>query len=119
MENGFDALGGFLCWFMRDFYRARNGSAPRLYRASYEIVRRVWLFRALGAFILIMLGGRGERRLVQAHSPDLVISTDARLNAVLGYLKRAGQTRRCLCSPPSPIWAAWSSGRTGAWTCTW
>ena len=91
--NGFEALGHFLRWFMRDLYRARNGSAPRLYRASYELFRRVWLFRALGAFILTMLGGRGERRLVESYSPDLVISTDARLNAVLGYLKRAGKLK--------------------------
>jgi UDP-N-acetylglucosamine:LPS N-acetylglucosamine transferase len=93
VENGFDALGRFLCWFMRDFYRARHASVPWLYRASYEVFRRVWLFRALGAFILVLLGGRGERRLVESCSPDLVISTDARLNAVLGYLKRAGRLK--------------------------
>jgi UDP-N-acetylglucosamine:LPS N-acetylglucosamine transferase len=93
LENGFEALGPFLRWFMRDFYRRQHASVPWLYRLSYEIFRRVWMFRALGALILVVLGGRGERRLVEGYSPDVVISTDARLNAVLGYLKRLGRLK--------------------------
>ena len=62
LENGFDSLGRFLCWFMRDFYRAQYSSLPRLYRFSYELFRRVWLFRTLGVFILTSLGGRGALR---------------------------------------------------------
>jgi processive 1,2-diacylglycerol beta-glucosyltransferase len=93
LQNGFDALGRLLCWFMRDFYHAQHLSLPRLYRFSYEVFRRIWLFRELGALILVLLGGRGVRRLVAGLSPDLVISTDARLNAVLGTLKRTGKLK--------------------------
>ena len=93
LQNGFDALGRFLCWFMRDFYRAQHSSLPRLYRFSYEVFRRIWIFRELGALILVLLGGRGVRRLVTGLSPDLVISTDARLNAVLGKLKKTGKLK--------------------------
>jgi processive 1,2-diacylglycerol beta-glucosyltransferase len=93
LQNGFDALGRFLCWFMRDFYRTQYASVPWLYRLSYDVFRRVWLFRQLGAFILVLFGGRGVRRLVAGQSPDLVISTDARLNAVLGKLKKTGKLR--------------------------
>jgi processive 1,2-diacylglycerol beta-glucosyltransferase len=93
LDNGVNVLGWFLCWFMRDFYRANLANLPRLYRFTYELVRRVWVLRALGALILSLLGGRAELRLVLSHSPDLVISTDARLNAVLGHLKRAGKLR--------------------------
>jgi UDP-N-acetylglucosamine:LPS N-acetylglucosamine transferase len=93
LQNGFDALGRFLCWFMRDFYRAQNSSLPRLYRFSYDVFRRVWFFRQLGAFILVLFGGRGVLRLVAGRSPDLVISTDARLNAVLGKLKKTGKLK--------------------------
>ena len=93
LQNGFDALGRFLCWFMRDFYRTQYASVPWLYRFSYDVFRRVWLFRQLGAFILVLLGGRGVRRLVVGQSPDLVISTDARLNVVLGKLKKTGELK--------------------------
>ena len=93
LQNGFDALGRFLCWFMRDFYRTQYSSLPRLYRFSYEVFRRIWLFRELGALILVLFGGRGVRRLVTSLSPDLVISTDARLNAVLGKLKKMGKLK--------------------------
>ena len=91
LDNGFEVLGRFLRWFMRDFYRANLTILPRLYRFSYELVRRVWFFRALGVLMMSLLGGRAELRLVQSHSPDLVISTDARLNAVLGQLKKTGR----------------------------
>ena len=93
LDNGFEVLGRFLRWFMRDFYRANLTILPRLYRFSYDLVRRVWLFRAIGALILSLLGGRAELCLVLSHSPDLVISTDARLNAVLGQLKKAGRLK--------------------------
>ena len=93
LQNGFDALGRFLCWFMRDLYRTQHSCAPRLYRFSYDVFRRVWLFRELGALILFLFGGRGVRRLVTGLSPDLIISTDARLNAVLGKLKKTGKLK--------------------------
>jgi processive 1,2-diacylglycerol beta-glucosyltransferase len=38
-----------------------------------------------------LLGGRALLRMVLGYSPDIVISTDARLNAVLGQLKRSGK----------------------------
>jgi processive 1,2-diacylglycerol beta-glucosyltransferase len=93
LQNGFDVLGSFLCWFMRDFYRTQYSSVPRLYRFSYEVFRRIWVFRELGALILVLLGGRGVRHLVTSVGPDLVISTDARLNAVLGKLKKLGKLK--------------------------
>lgn len=93
MQNGFEALGRFLCWFMRDYYRTQSSNLPWTYRLSYTVFRKVWLFRKLGALILVLLGGRGVRLLVAGLSPDLVISTDARLNAVLGYLKKTGKLK--------------------------
>ena len=60
LENGFEALGRLLRWFMRDFYRRQYSSVPRLYGFSYELFRRVWILRALAASVLILLG---EQRL--------------------------------------------------------
>ena len=93
LQNGFEALGRFLCWFMRDYYRSQSSSLPWTYRLSYTLFRKVWLFRKLGELILMLLGGQGVRLLLAGLSPDLVISTDARLNVVLGNLKKAGKLK--------------------------
>jgi processive 1,2-diacylglycerol beta-glucosyltransferase len=93
LDNGFDVLGRFLCWFMRDFYRWQLLHFPGLYWFGYGLFRRVKLCRWLGALLLWLLGSRAELNLVLGHSPDLVISTDARLNAVLGQLRRAGKLK--------------------------
>jgi len=93
LDNGFDVLGRFLCWFMRDFYHWQLLRFPGLYRFGYGLFRRVKLCRMLGAFLLWPLGSRAELGLVLGHSPDLVVSTDARLNAVLGQLRRAGKLK--------------------------
>ena len=78
---------------MPDFYHWQLLRFPWLYRFGYGLFRRVKLCRRLGAVLLWLLGWLVVLGLVLGHSPDLVVSTDARLNAVLGQLRRAGKLK--------------------------
>ena len=98
LANGFDVLGRFLCWFMRDFYRWQHFHFPALYKFSYGLFRRVGFLRTLGALFMSLLGSGAELNLVLEHAPDLIISTDARLNAVLGQLRRTGKLKVPVCA---------------------
>jgi processive 1,2-diacylglycerol beta-glucosyltransferase len=93
LEDGYQVLGPFLRWFMRDFYHWQLTHFPRLYWFAYGLFSRVPLLRLIGALLMWGSGAKAALRLVRRYSPDLVVSTDARLNAILGGLRRSGRLK--------------------------
>ena len=87
LENGLAHVGWFLRFLQRDMYRAQLAHLPWLYGFWYRVFDLFRLPRALGALAICTLGWRPLRRLVLAHAPDVVVSTDPRLTVILGHLR--------------------------------
>lgn len=89
--DGMQSLGRLVRWSVERAYRAQLRRAPATYGLLYWLVLRCSLIRALGRAVIVACGARGLARLIDAHAPDLVVSTYPATTAVLGALRRRGR----------------------------
>jgi processive 1,2-diacylglycerol beta-glucosyltransferase len=101
---------------------AISESAPRFvfFRLGWLWDIGFWVFaafsptRRLTQAALTWVGGRGLLRLVEAHRPDVVVSTYPHTTEVLGRLRRSGRLRVPLCAAVTDLAALWYWATPGA-----
>jgi UDP-glucose 4-epimerase len=91
--NGLPAMGPILTRVLRDNSRVLFRWAPWLFELQYLLLMYFAPTRWLARRGLTAVGGRGLMRLIEAHDPNLVISTYPGVTAVLGELRRRGRLR--------------------------
>jgi len=96
--DGLEALGRLPRRMISDIYRGQLRWMPWVYGLQYALFARIAPARALGRALLYLLGARGLLRLVRAHEPDVVVSTQAAINAVLGRLRLRGLLEVPVCA---------------------
>jgi UDP-glucose 4-epimerase len=87
IENGLEAMGRISAAVLRNGSKVIFRWAPWLFDIQYWLITRFaptrWLFHHLGYW----LSGRGLLQAIDAHDPDVVISTYPGVTAVLGMLR--------------------------------
>jgi UDP-glucose 4-epimerase len=87
IENGLEAMGKVSAAVLRNGSKVIFRWMPWMFDVQYWLITRFaptrWLFHHLGYW----LSGRGLLRVVDAHDPDVVISTYPGVTAVLGMLR--------------------------------
>jgi len=89
--DGLAAMGLLPQLMIRDAYRKQLRHLPWLYGLQYVLFARFAPARFLGRSFLRLAGGRGLRRLIERHDPDVIVSTYPAVNAVLGHLRLSGR----------------------------
>ena len=95
--NGFDALDPMLRWLMRDLYQSQLFDHPWLYSGAYGVFKKLSQARSVGAAAMRISGARSCMRIISSYSPDLIVSTDPRVNVMLGYLRKKGRVHCPVC----------------------
>ncbi|MBA3865370.1 MAG: NAD-dependent epimerase/dehydratase family protein [Solirubrobacterales bacterium] len=87
IENGLEAMGKLSASVLRNGSKVTFRWAPWLFDIQYWLITKFaparWLFHKLG----YIFSGRGLMKVVEAHDPDVVISTYPGVTAVLGMLR--------------------------------
>ena len=87
IENGLEAMGKISATVLRNGSKVIFRWMPWMFDIQYWLITRFaptrWLFHHLGYW----LSGRGLLRAIDAHDPDVVISTYPGVTAVLGMLR--------------------------------
>ncbi len=84
-------LGRVIPLFSRDVYRLQLRWAAWTYGLEYFVFTRLAPTRWLARFGLALLGARPLLRMIEEHSPNVVVSTHPSVTNVLGYLRRTGR----------------------------
>jgi processive 1,2-diacylglycerol beta-glucosyltransferase len=95
--NGFDALDPMLRWLMRDLYQSQLFDHPWLYSGAYGVFKKLAQARSVGAAAMRISGARSCMRIISGYSPDLIVSTDPRVNVMLGHLRKKGRIECPVC----------------------
>jgi UDP-N-acetylglucosamine:LPS N-acetylglucosamine transferase len=93
--DGLAAMGGPMRSIIEDGYRTQLRVAPKSYSLHYWLLAHVPPVRALTKLLLTRFGARPLRRAIEAHDPDVVVSTYPVITVVLAYMRR----RRMLAVP--------------------
>jgi UDP-glucose 4-epimerase len=91
--NGLPAMGKFATKMLRDNSAFLFRWMPWLFDIQYRLFMEVAPTRWLGKRLLSAFGRRGLARLVDSHSPDLIISTYPGTTQVLGDMRRTGRLK--------------------------
>ncbi len=93
MIDGLREMGRLLHHVVEDGYRTQLRIMPWSYSLVYWLLERVAPVRWLTARLLTIFGGRGLARAIEAHAPDVVVSTYPSVTVVLARLRRNGVVR--------------------------
>jgi UDP-N-acetylglucosamine:LPS N-acetylglucosamine transferase len=89
--DGLAAMGDTLRSIVADGYRTQLRVAPRSYSGYYWALEHLAPVRWLTKRMLCTLGAGALRRAIQAHDPDVVVSTYPAITVVLSHLRRRRQ----------------------------
>jgi len=92
--DGLAAMGPLLQPVVEDGYRVQLRFFPWTYTVVYWLLERVAPVRALARTLLCLFGSRPLARQINAHDPDVVVSTYPAVTVVLARLRRT-QAVRC------------------------
>ncbi len=88
--NGLPAMGRVLTNVLRESSAFMFTWIPWWFDFQYTLFMKFGPTRWLARRLLRLFGGRGLMRLIEAHDPDLIVSTYPGVTAVLGELRRRG-----------------------------
>ena len=91
--NGLTAMGGVLTSVVRDGSEVTFKWFPLLFEIQYRLFMKFPPTRWFSMKLLTALGARPLMRIVNAHDPDLIISTYPGVTVVLGELRLKGKLR--------------------------
>ena len=98
--DGLAAMGRVLRPVVEDGYRVQLRFVPWTYTIVYWLLENVMPFRVVARRLLCLLGSRPLARVIDAHDPDVVVSTYPAVTVVLARLRRIGEVR---CSTVATI----------------
>ncbi|MGI8558179.1 MAG: MGDG synthase family glycosyltransferase [Solirubrobacteraceae bacterium] len=88
--DGLRGMGRTLRYVVEDGYRTQLRVIPWSYTIVYAILEHFAPARLLAKLMLTLLGARPLRRCIEAHAPDVVVSTYPAVTVVLARLRRLG-----------------------------
>jgi UDP-glucose 4-epimerase len=91
--NGLPAMGWFLTKLLRENSEFMFRWVPWLFDLQYRLFMGFAPTRWFSMKMLTFLGRRGLMRLINAHNPDVIVSTYPGVTAVLGELRRTGRLK--------------------------
>jgi processive 1,2-diacylglycerol beta-glucosyltransferase len=91
--DGLAAMGRPLQMVVEDGYRAQLRFAPWTYTLVYNLLERVAPVRWISRELLYLVGSRPLARCIEAHDPDVIVSTYPVVTVVLGRLRRCNVVR--------------------------
>jgi len=89
--NGLPAMGLFLTRLLRENSAFMFRWVPWWFDFQYRLFMNFAPTRRLALALLTLLGRRGLMRLINAHDPDVIVSTYPGVTAILGELRRKGR----------------------------
>src|SRR3954452_10846706 len=89
--DGLAAMGRVLRPVVEDGYRVQLRVIPWSYSIVYWLLEHVRPFRAYTRRLLTLFGASPLRRTIEAHDPDVVVSTYPAVTVVLAHLRRRGE----------------------------
>jgi processive 1,2-diacylglycerol beta-glucosyltransferase len=98
IADGLAALGRLLQRTIRDGSWFQFRRVPWVFGVVYALLMGFAPVRRGAHGVLYRVGGRGLLRLIEAHAPDVVVSTYPGINPVLGRLRRRGRLREPVCT---------------------
>jgi processive 1,2-diacylglycerol beta-glucosyltransferase len=98
VADGLAALGPFLQRMIRDGSWFQFRRVPWVFGIVYALLMGFAPVRGGAHAFLHRFGGRGLLELIEAHAPDIVVSTYPGINPVLGRLRRGGRLRAPVCT---------------------
>jgi len=93
IANGLTAMGGVLTSVVRDGSEVTFTWFPWLFEIQYRLIMKFPPTRWIGQKLLTRLGARPLMRIVNAHNPDLIISTYPGVTVVLGEMRLKGKLK--------------------------
>ncbi len=93
IANGLTAMGGILTSVVRDSSVVTFKWFPWIFELQYWLLMKIPPTRWLSQKLLSMLGARPLMRIINAHDPDLIISTYPGVTTVLGEMRLKGKLR--------------------------
>ena len=91
IANGLTAMGGILTSVVRDSSVVTFKWFPWIFEIQYWLLMKIPPTRWLSQKLLTMLGARPLMRIINAHDPDLIISTYPGVTSVLGNMRLNGK----------------------------
>ena len=91
IANGLTAMGGILTSVVRDSSVVTFKWFPWLFEVQYWLLMKIPPTRWLSQKLLATIGARPLMRIINAHSPDLIISTYPGVTSVLGNMRLNGK----------------------------
>ena len=91
IANGLTAMGGILTSVVRDSSVVTFKWFPWIFEIQYWLLMKIPPTRWLSQKLLSMLGARPLMRIINAHDPDLIISTYPGVTSVLGNMRLNGK----------------------------
>jgi UDP-N-acetylglucosamine:LPS N-acetylglucosamine transferase len=91
IANGLTAMGGILTSVVRDSSVVTFKWFPWIFEVQYWLLMKIPPTRWLSQKLLSMLGARPLMRIINAHNPDLIISTYPGVTSVLGNMRLNGK----------------------------
>jgi UDP-glucose 4-epimerase len=89
--NGLPAMGPVITRVLRENSAFMFQWVPWLFDLQYQLFMYFAPTRWLSRRLLTFFGGRGLKRLIKAHNPDVIVSTYPGVTVVLGELRRKGK----------------------------
>ncbi|HEX2016567.1 MAG TPA: glycosyltransferase [Solirubrobacteraceae bacterium] len=89
--DGLASMGRILRYVVEDGYRTQLRFIPWSYSIVYWMLEHLLPVRWLARTMLCLLGSRPLRRHIDAHEPDVIVSTYPAVTVVLGRLRRRGE----------------------------
>lgn len=110
VRDGLEGLGWFVQRVIRDGSRFHFQRLPKGFGMLYAFMMRAPRARMSACGALCCLGSRPLLRLINAHQPDIVVSTYPGVSLVLGHLRRCRRLAVPACSmildlASLPFWA--------------
>ena len=91
IANGLTAMGGILTSVVRDSSVVTFKWFPWIFEVQYWLLMKIPPTRWLSQKLLTMIGARPLMRIINAHNPDLIISTYPGVTSVLGNMRLHGK----------------------------
>lgn len=103
VRSGFEMLGAALGALLPRGFEFHLGRVKWSYDLAYRLFSRVSMARRCGEWALYRLGGAELLRTIEAHRPDVVVSTYPVLNPILSRLRSAGRLDRPVAAVVGPL----------------
>jgi len=91
--DGLRAMGRILHYVVEDGYRTQLRLMPWSYSLTYWLLEHAAPARFITKKLLYRLGARSLRQRIDAHAPDVVVSTYPAVTVVLGRMRQLGLVR--------------------------